>query len=84
MAFIGNNERAVLAPYTEAVAVTKSDTTVLPVTRGLYVGGAGAVTVTMMSGNDATFVAVPAGTVLQIRVTKVKVATVATDILALY
>ena len=82
--FIGQNERAVLAPYTKAVAVTKSDSTIIPATRALYIGGAGAVVVTMMDGSEATFSAVPVGTTLKIRVTQVKNATAATNILALY
>jgi len=84
MPFIGSNEREILAPASDAIAVTKSDTTVLVPTKGLYIGGTGAVTVTMASGNDVAFAAVPAGTVLPIRVIKVKDATVATNIVALY
>lgn len=68
-----------------AVAVTKSDTTIIPTTKGLYVGGTGAVVVTMNSGaTPITFAAVPAGAILPIQVTKVLNATAATNILALY
>lgn len=70
-------------PYSGAVAVTKSDVTVIPVTRGLYVGGAGAITVRMADGMTTTFTAVPIG-VLPIQVDMVKDATVATSIVALY
>lgn len=70
-------------PYSGAVAVTKSDSTVIPVTRGLYIGGTGAITVRMADGMDATFTAVPVG-VLPIQVDMIKNATVATNIVALY
>jgi len=66
--------------------VTPHDTTALSgKTRGLYVGGAGDVTVTMHNGSDLTFVGVPAGTILPIVVTHVKsTGTDATDIVALF
>lgn len=68
----------------KAVAVTKSDSTVLSTTRALYVGGAGDVAVTMRDGSVVTFSAVPAGTFLPLRVTKVmSTNTTATLILAL-
>ena len=55
-----------------AEAVTPSDTTKLSaVTRALYVGGAGNVAVLMADGSTATFVGVPAGSVLPIRVQRV-------------
>ena len=73
-----------LTPYTRGAAVTKSDTTVLEITQALYIGGAGAVTVTMADGGDVTFTAVPVGTILPIQVSKVLAATAATAIVALY
>lgn len=67
-----------------AVAVTKSDATVIPTTRALYIGVTGDVVVTMAHGQTPiTFKAVPVG-VLPIQVTQVLNATAATDILALY
>lgn len=67
-----------------AVAVVKSDATVIPATRALYVGVAGDVVVTMASGaTPITFKAAPVG-ILPVQVTKVLAATAATDILALY
>lgn len=67
-----------------AVAVTKSDATIIPTTRALYVGVTGDVVVTMAAGTTpVTFKAVPVG-VLPIQVTQVLNATAATDILALY
>lgn len=52
-----------LRPARHAVAVTPSDTVDLtaPATKGLYVGVSGAVKVKLMSGQDATFTAVPVG-----------------------
>lgn len=73
------------SPAANAVAVTKSDSTVLTTTRALYVGGAGNLTVTMAgSGADVVFEDVLAGSLLPLRVTKVKAATTATKIVALW
>lgn len=67
------------------VVVTKSDATILPPTRAIYVGGAGDVAVTMADGTTGTFSAVVAGSVLPIQVTQVlSTGTTATLILALY
>ena len=66
-----------------AAAVTKSDTTIVDC-RSLYVGGAGDLVVTMARGGDVTFVGVPAGTFLPVQVQKVKAATTATNIVALF
>jgi hypothetical protein len=72
-------------PAHGAVAVTKSDSTVLPTTRSLYIGGAGDVAVVTADGQTVTFSAVPVGSVLPIQVTKVmSTNTTATLILALY
>jgi hypothetical protein len=73
------------SPYEDGVAVTPSDSTVLDTTRALYIGGAGAVAVVTKGGTTLTFSAVPVGTVLRLRVTKVMATnTTATNILALY
>ncbi len=70
--------------FTFANTVTPSDSTILPRTNALYVGGAGAVAVTMVSGANVVFAAVPAGTFLEVSVTKVlATGTVATNIVAL-
>jgi hypothetical protein len=72
------------APASDAVAVTKSDATILPKTRALYVGGTGDIAVRMAGGTSVTFSAVPVG-VLHIQVDQVKsTSTTATNILALY
>ncbi len=79
-----------------AFAITKSDATVFPpnaaqsstrvqVTRALWVGGAGDLNVTMISGDAALFSGVPAGTILPIQVKQVLATnTTATLILGLY
>ena len=71
---------------TSAVAVTASDSTVLPVTRALWVGGLGPVAVIFSNDTAAvTLAAVPAGTLLPVQVTKVMATgTTATLIIALY
>ena len=67
-----------------AKVVTPSDSTILEITRGLYIGSTGDVVVTMADGDNVTFSAVPTGVVLPIQVSKVKAATSASLILALY
>lgn len=76
----------VTAPITAAVAVTPSDTTDLNyLTRAIYVGGGGDLTVVMANGVTVTFSAVPAGTMLPIRVNRVRTTgTSATLIVALW
>lgn len=73
-------------PYNDAAAVTPSDSTPLgQVTRALYIGGAGNVTLITYAGNTVAFESVPVGTVIQIRTSQVKATgTTATNILALY
>lgn len=66
-----------------AVAVTKSDATVLTDIIGLFIGGAGDVTVVTSAGDTVLFASVPAGSILPIVVTKVKsTGTSATNIVA--
>lgn len=74
------------SPAVKAAAVTKSDDTVLSATRALYVGGSGDVAVIMVDDTTAvTFSAVPAGTILPLRVTKVMATnTSAANIVALW
>ena len=71
------------SPATNAAAITPSVSPLADVTRALYVGGAGNVTVTMLGGQSVTFTAVPAGSILPIRCTHVTAAT-ATAILGLW
>ena len=74
------------SPADNAAAVTPSDSTDLAfISRALYVGGAGNIIVTMAGGGDVTFSAVPAGSILPVRVTRVKAtSTTATSIVNLY
>lgn len=73
-------------PAENAAAVTPHDSNDLTyVTRGLYVGGAGNVEVIMHGTQQVVFSAVPAGTILPIRVSRVTAAnTTATLIVALW
>lgn len=80
--FATNNFNS-LGSATNAAAVTKSDTTVLSPTRALWVGGAGDLAVTMLDGTTATFVGVPAGTLLPLCVTKVMDMTTTTSMVAI-
>jgi len=73
-------------PATRAIAVTPNDGTDLTfVTRSLYVGGAGNVSVDLAdSGSSIVFIGVPAGTFLPVRVKRVRAtSTTATSIVAL-
>lgn len=74
------------SPADNATAVTPSDSTDLAFnSRALYIGGAGNLVVTMVGGGDVTFTAVPAGSILPIRVSRVKAtSTTATSIVNLY
>lgn len=78
--------RTVVESYRGGVAVTPSDTTLLAPTRGLYIGGAGNVTVDFADGTTGIlFTAPPVGTLLPISVIRVKATgTTATAIVALY
>jgi len=78
-------------PVTRAVAVTPSDSTQLSngtpevFPRALFVGTGGDLTVDMAeTGTDIVFKNVQSGQIVPIRVKRVKLATTATDILALY
>lgn len=71
--------------YTSAVAVTPSDTAVIPVTAGLYVGVTGNLKVQMGAGAPVTLIAVAVGyhpiAVTQIFATVT--GTIATSVIAL-
>ena len=72
-------------PGLRAVAVTKSDTTLIdPVPRALWVGGAGNLVIDTLGGDtDVTLAGVVAGTLIPIRATRVKAATTATSVVAI-
>ncbi len=76
-----------LQPFTKAFAVSKSDSLDLPfVTRGLYTGAGGIIQCTL-SGDSSpvTYAAVPAGVILDLRITRVwSTTTTATGMVGLY
>jgi hypothetical protein len=75
-----------LSSATHAASVTPSDTTDLSdVTRWLYVGGSGNIVVNMADGTTVTLLGIAAGSLLPIRVSRVKSTnTTATGIVALW
>lgn len=78
------NEYEQLQSYRQASAVTPSDTDDIRLTRALHTGSGGNITVDM-DGKTVLFTATAAGTVLPIRVTRVRsTGTAATGIVALY
>lgn len=67
-----------------ASIVTASDVTILPITRGLYIGATGNINVVMADGMTVLFTNVPVG-VMPIQVIQVlATSTTATGIVALY
>lgn len=67
----------------DAFAVVPNDSTDMAIRpRGIYVGTTGDVVATFPSG-DITFVGVPAGTILPIRPSRIKVASTAEDMVGL-
>ena len=68
-----------------AATITPSDSTTFKQSRGLYIGGAGNVAVTMADGTAMTFNALAVGVVHPLSVIQVKATgTTATNIVALY
>jgi len=74
------------SPASNAAAVTPSDSTDLGVfSRALYVGGAGNISAIMLGGQTVTFSGVPAGSLLPLRVKRVRSTdTTATNIVAIW
>ena len=71
-------------PYNDGFAITKSDTDELvQVTRGIYVGGAGNISLVTERGNTIVLKGALAGTILNVRAVKVLAATTATDLVGL-
>ncbi len=67
-----------------AVAITKSDSTVFPITRAIYVGTTGDIAVHMADGQTITFKTVPVGP-FPIQVDQVlSTGTTAAELIALY
>jgi hypothetical protein len=72
-------------PYANALPVTPADVGSLPATtRALWIGGAGNVTVDTLGGQTVTLTAVAAGTLLPLQVSRVRAATTATLVVALW
>lgn len=72
------------APAHDAIAVNPNDATVIPMTRALYIGTTGNLTVRMADGHNATFSTVPVG-IFPIQVDMVlNTGTTAAAIVALY
>jgi hypothetical protein len=67
-------------------AITANDSNDLTAeTRAIYVGGAGALRVVLVSGDEVSFAGLPSGTLLPIRAIRVKATgTSATQLLGLY
>lgn len=64
---------SLITPPENAVSVTPDDDTDLTnVSRAIYIGAAGNLLVTMLKGNDVSFLNVPSGTLLPIRVSRIK------------
>ncbi len=80
-----NSAKSILAPSENAFAVSPNDSDALPgVSKYLYVGGAGRVTLRTKDGEaDVTFENVPAGGYIYVRASHVRASgTTATDIVA--
>ncbi len=73
------------SPATGAFVITPDDNTDLPeTTRAIYVGTAGDLDLRMLDGQDIIFSGIPAGMILPVRATRVRLtATTATDIIGL-
>ncbi len=74
------------APGSSAFAIAPSDTVPLPsVTRGIWVGGAGNVSVVMRDGSTVVFVGVAVGTLLPLRVQQINATgTTATNMVGIH
>lgn len=72
-------------PANDGFSVTPSDvSTLTDITRAIYVGTAGNISLTLTSGAALTFMNVPSGTILPVRATEVKATgTSATDLIGL-
>lgn len=80
-----NYRKDYLGPGYKFAAITKSDTVDIPLTRAVYVGGAGNVVAVDADGTQTTFSAVPAGTWLPIAVRRIdSTNTTATLMVAIY
>jgi len=74
-------------PYNQALAVTPSDSVDLPggLTRAVFIGGSGNLTVTMNDGNNVTMAVTTAYPMIPIRCRRIlSTGTTATNIVAMY
>lgn len=71
-----------IGPAGHAKAITESDANYVdPYPRALWIGGAGDLYVDMVGGEkDVPFLAVPAGTMMPIRITKLKAASTVSNV----
>lgn len=77
--------RTIAESYRGGVAVTPSDTTVLEPTRGIYVGGAGNISLGMADGSMMVLTAIQIGVIHPLSVTRVlATSTTATVVVAIY
>jgi hypothetical protein len=74
------------SPGTRAFAITPSDTEDLPhVTRAIYIGGSGNIVAVTQGGDEVTFASVFAGSILPVRIKRVKnTGTTATLLIGIY
>lgn len=75
--------RGSLDGASDGFAITPADTDLADVTRALWVGTAGNLTLVMASGATLVLTNVPAGSLLPLKVTQVKAATTASGIVGL-
>ncbi len=80
-----NTSTGLIGPALDAFAISPDDTTdILEVTRAIYVGGSGDITLVTRGGTQITFANVPAGMLMPIRASRVlTTGTSATDIVGL-
>ncbi len=73
------------SPASGAFSITPHDTNPLSeITRAIYIGGSGDIAVKMLAGQEVTFLSLPTGTVLPVRVEQIKATgTTATGLLGL-
>lgn len=73
-----------ISPARHAFAITPSDTEITQQLKGIYVGGAGNVTLRAKdSPSDVTFVAVPAGAILDVDPAFIRASSTATSMIGL-
>lgn len=66
------SESSTTGPAAFAKVITPADSDLDDVTRSIYIGGTGNLAVTMLGGGIVLFSAIPAGTVLPIRVSQIR------------